>query len=196
MFAIGDSFQDKAFRRFHAADKFNDDIDVRIGQDVAGITGQPDVAKFFWQGLYRKIGDAVESKGYPGFLCQALLLVEEGISQPLADGTETDYANMYFFHSFQVVLKVYIAAKDISRADMAYSYFAVEISAVLWFLTVVGEGVAFPRYAAAYRQEGRHESTNSSESNRFQDECQNLTGDIFMARSLVLVYSICLVTLC
>jgi hypothetical protein len=29
-----------------------------------------------------------------------------------------------------------------------------------------------------------------SEGNRFQDECQNLTGDIFMARIRVLVYSI------
>ncbi len=35
--------------------------------------------------------------------------------------------------------------------------------------------------------------SNVSEGNRFQDECQNLTGDIFMARIHVLVYSNCLV---
>jgi len=38
-------------------------------------------------------------------------------------------------------------------------------------------------------------NTNVLESNRFPVECQNLTGDIFMARSRVLVYSIGLVIL-
>jgi hypothetical protein len=40
---------------------------------------------------------------------------------------------------------------------------------------------------------GRYEGTKFLESNRFQDESQNLTGDIFMARIRVLVYTISLV---
>ncbi len=38
-------------------------------------------------------------------------------------------------------------------------------------------------------------SDNAPENNRFQDESQNLCGDIFMARITILVYSIQLVTI-
>jgi hypothetical protein len=41
----------------------------------------------------------------------------------------------------------------------------------------------------------RFPGVNVPEGNRFPGECQNLTGDIFMARSIVLVYSIWLITL-
>ncbi|MBU1566980.1 MAG: hypothetical protein KJ630_15325 [Proteobacteria bacterium] len=39
-------------------------------------------------------------------------------------------------------------------------------------------------------------NTDVLEGNRFQGECQNLTGDIFMAASPLLVYTIRLVMLC
>ena len=59
---------------------------------------------------------------------------------------------------------------------------------------LIGSGVLC-RVVRQSTVSGRYEGTKFLESNRFQGESQNLTGDIFMARIRVLVYTISFVEL-